>query len=120
VTCVIISSTSTTLDPNLKKTMSEPLYDPSERPEEVTREEFEDAMKPLDDGGPAFPFVMPDPSTYHTEQGMSLRDYFAAAALQVLLAHMIGVESANGSASKYAERAYEYADAMLAARKEPR
>ena len=48
----------------------------------------------------------------------NLRDYFAAAALQGILAHAIGAENANGRASKYAERAYEYADAMLAARKE--
>lgn len=49
---------------------------------------------------------------------MSLRDWFAGMALQGLLAHVIGVEGANGRASKYAERSYQYADAMLAARKE--
>jgi hypothetical protein len=49
---------------------------------------------------------------------MTLRDYFAAAALQGLLAHIIGVENANGRTSKYAVRAYQYADSMLAARKE--
>jgi hypothetical protein len=54
----------------------------------------------------------------HSEWGMSLRDYFAAAALQGLLAHIIGVENANGRTSKYAVRAYQYADAMVAARKE--
>ena len=57
-------------------------------------------------------------SAFSTQDGMTLRDYFAAAALQGLLAHIIGVENANGRTSKYAERAYAYADAMLAARKE--
>lgn len=50
--------------------------------------------------------------------GMTLRDWFAGMALQGLLAHVIGVQNANGSTIKYAERCYEYADAMLAARKE--
>ena len=69
---------------------------------------------PQDNGGAAFPAHL------HGERygGMSLRDYFAAAALQGLLAHIIGVESANGRTSKYAVRAYQYADAMIAARKE--
>jgi hypothetical protein len=74
------------------------------------------------DGGAAFPgkyeYVYDDLLLDHHSSGMSLREYFAAAALQGLLAHIIGVQNANGSALKYAERAYEYADAMLAARKE--
>ena len=41
------------------------------------------------------------------QEGMSLRDYFAAAALQCLLGK--GFEMA-------AKQAYEYADAMLKAR----
>jgi hypothetical protein len=49
---------------------------------------------------------------------MSLRDYFAAAALQGVIAHIISVGNSNGSALRYAECAYEYADAMLVARKE--
>lgn len=48
----------------------------------------------------------------------NLRDWFAGMAMQGLLAHIVGVENANGRASKYAERSYQYADAMLAARKE--
>jgi hypothetical protein len=80
-------------------------------------------MKPeKDNGGPAFPQASPEMvitgQSMGETQGMSLRDYFAAAALQGLLAHLIGVENANGNASKYAGRAYQYADAMLAARKE--
>ena len=79
---------------------------------------------PQDDGGPAFPVaptLNPDGTVwYHGKDGMSLRDWFAGMALQGLLAHIVGVESANGRASKYADRAYDYADAMLAARKEAR
>lgn len=77
-------------------------------------------MKPeKDNGGPAFPLQDWDEVIHsrRMETGMSLRDYFAAAALQGILAHIIGVENANGSELKYAERAYEYADAMLTARK---
>jgi hypothetical protein len=77
-----------------------------------------------DDGGPAFPFVMPDPSTYHTEQGMSLRDYFAAAAMQGILAADV-----HEGAFEYVDRkephsewvpptAYAIADAMIRARNE--
>jgi hypothetical protein len=50
-------------------------------------------------------------------KGMTLRDYFAAAALQGLLAHVIGVTNAKNE-HDYAVRSYQYADAMLAARKE--
>jgi hypothetical protein len=75
------------------------------------------------DGEPAFPVPVGEREFWDCEEngspnGMSLRDYFAAAALQGLLAHLIGVENANGNTSKYAGRAYQYADSMLAARKE--
>ena len=72
------------------------------------------AAEPIDNGGPAFLI----PGDGALASGISIRDYFAAAALQGLIAHIIGVENANGSALKYAECAYKYADAMLAARKE--
>ena len=45
--------------------------------------------------------------------GLSVRDYFAAAALQGLLANGYG-----GSSERASINAYDYADAMLAARKE--
>jgi hypothetical protein len=68
-------------------------------------------------GGAAFPEVRihagdnynPPTKIYHP--GMTLRDYFAAAALQGLLVHR-SVDSEADSA----ESAYRYADAMLAAR----
>ena len=49
--------------------------------------------------------------------GMSLRDYFAAAALTGLLASRIAAERGH-TKQDIAEVAYENADAMLAARKE--
>jgi hypothetical protein len=67
-------------------------------------------------GGPAFPRVHPadvDGSVdiYH---GMTLRDYFAAKAMQGLLA----ADTAwSMPAETVAELAYEQADAMLEARK---
>ncbi len=80
-------------------------------------------MSAISDGEPAFPVPVGEREFWDCEEngspnGMSLRDYFAAAALQGLIAHIIGVENANGSALKYTECAYKYADAMLAARKE--
>jgi hypothetical protein len=71
-----------------------------------------------EDGGPAFPFVMPDPSTYHTEQGMSLRDYFAAAAMQGFVSSY--PNGAAGDAEAISHDSYTLADAMLAARKAER
>jgi len=44
--------------------------------------------------------------------GMTLRDYFAAKAMQGLLA----CASGDGTKESYAKWAYEYADAMLKAR----
>ncbi len=73
---------------------------------------------PINDGGPAFPCV------YYSEPigsigpqftikgGMTLRDYFAAAALQGMLTD----SCIQGSDSQFAESAYSYADAMLKAR----
>lgn len=78
-----------------------------------------------DDGGAAFPRPMGGYLTKsghrynYGAQGMSLRDYFAAAALQGLLAapDPIGTDARNHSV-RAAAWAYELADAMLAERKE--
>lgn len=71
----------------------------------------------INNGGPAFPFTEhnPDGSLYSEQPGMTLRDYFAAKALQGLLSH-----NSNGNASdkNIAEWAYSQADAMLRARGE--
>jgi hypothetical protein len=67
------------------------------------------------DGGPAFPVTAEQsPSGAFAYPGMTLRDYFAAAALQGLLA-----SSSVGDAlaePDYAKAAYIQADAMLAER----
>ena len=77
-------------------------------------------MSDIDDGGTAFPsdnFGKPE------QQGMTLRDYFAAAALTALVADYkseeIG-EIVRGELKPRgtAKAAYIIADAMLAARKE--
>lgn len=73
------------------------------------------------DGGSAFPVLdSPDGNClYCREAGMSLRDYFAAAALQGDLAgdagEITGVMSISW-VTTLAHRAYTLADAMLAAR----
>lgn len=59
-------------------------------------------------GGPAFPVVPPSESVFFS--GMSLRDYFAAAAMQGLLANASEVND------ELAAEAFMAADAMIAAR----
>jgi hypothetical protein len=67
-------------------------------------------MSKINDSGPAFPRNgHPDKNDLPID-GMSLRDYFAAKAMQGLLTNF-GYEE-NG----YAQSAYKIADAMLAAR----
>lgn len=78
-----------------------------------------------DHGGPAFPIhpKMPEalgcmPSV--SDAGMSLRDYFAAKAMAAYIASQVDM-TAN-DVSEFAEEvvariAYQFADAMLAARK---
>jgi hypothetical protein len=78
-------------------------------------------------GGPVFPIPAQRPSVthdgqvdYHTpfipaREGMSLRDYFAAAALQGIFACEIDHEDGSGITER-CELAYEYADAMIATR----
>lgn len=63
-----------------------------------------------DEGGPAFPVPETDQNYY--QSGMTLRDYFAAAALTGLHA---GCEGAF-SAAHMAEMAYAQADAMITER----
>ena len=63
-------------------------------------------MNIQNDGGPAFP----TPAGIQHNDGMTLRDYFAAAALQGLLAY-------DGDCSTAIGLAYHTADAMLDWRK---
>jgi hypothetical protein len=62
----------------------------------------------INNGGPAFPRT-----GWPNETGMTLRDYFAAKAMQALIPSGQTVDS-----MKYAESAYALADAMLKARGE--
>lgn len=70
-------------------------------------------MSKINKGGPAFPVDVPG---HRIEMGMTLRDYFAAKALQGFAA----AEENPGwkSIDQVAETAYEWADAMLRARGE--
>ena len=62
------------------------------------------------DGGPAFPSKRETGKSYlKLEQGMSLRDYFAAKAMQALI---FGPSGRNLTAKD----AYEFADEMLKAK----
>jgi len=67
-------------------------------------------MEKKTDGGPAFP--LKEPLTGDS-LGMSLRDYFAANAMQGMLACPIQPQSGP---EMYARDSYAIADAMIAAR----
>ncbi len=77
-------------------------------------------IKPGEYIPPAFP--APAGVAHITEQGMTLRDYFAARAMQVILASQYedGIyvgDSDNDSEHTCARSAYIMADAMLKGRK---
>ena len=64
-------------------------------------------------GGPAFP--VPNDANVNDQEGMTLRDYFAAKAMQ---AHTVGRgDFADSNKRTIAECAYDMADAMLEVRK---
>ena len=73
-----------------------------------------------DDGGTAFPYREQDSNgQYRDHYGMTLRDYFAAAALSGSVGYVNEFEPAYEASLKHtATAAYRIADAMLAARKE--
>lgn len=72
------------------------------------------------DGGPAFArpysYCESAAANEHAQEGMSLRDYFAAKALQGLLSCQ-SYENGFYQAKQVAQEAYAMADAMLEARK---
>ena len=69
-------------------------------------------MSRMDTGGPAFPRVVEQPNGYmKAVEGMTLRDYFAAKAMQVLCDDRF-------TENQIANAAYLLADAMLKARAE--
>ena len=65
---------------------------------------------------PAFPYAFEHQDASGFNPGMSLRDYFAAKALQGMLANSEGNQSANEHV--WAKAAYAQADAMLEVRKQ--
>jgi hypothetical protein len=77
-----------------------------------------DDTKKIEDGGPAFAAVAYEGiGGAWTEQiGMSLRDYFAAKAMQGLIADP---DRADQSREECARLSYLMADAMLKAREAP-
>ena len=67
-----------------------------------------------ENGGPAFPTVYANLEGHYGTTGLSLRDYFAAKAMQSLVSAFLGdqiKENANIEST-----AYQIADAMLAER----
>jgi len=60
--------------------------------------------QPINDGGPAFPRSATDHC--HSQEGMTLRDYFAGKAIEALIVRGWGLENASG-------KAYEIANAMI-------
>ena len=76
-------------------------------------------MSETNTGGPAFPTPRYERGDMYS-LGMTLRDYFAAKAMQAVLTSpilMAAVGSKGGSATQHlAKQSYEMADAMLKAR----
>jgi hypothetical protein len=68
-------------------------------------------MSNTNTGGPAFPSTHP----HGQDEGMTLRDYFAAKAMQGILAATL-TPNTVWSQDEAAETAYNVADAMLKAR----
>jgi hypothetical protein len=76
------------------------------------------------DGGPAFPVTLFDGQTLGdgTANGMTLRDYFAAKAMQGQIVAGADEEMRGhpGWRGEFAREAYRFADAMLAERAKER
>jgi len=63
---------------------------------------------------PAFPYCIDNDETIKFHTGMTLRDYFAARAMQAMITHPDS--RADVHADIYAKGAYVMADAMMKAR----
>ena len=72
-------------------------------------------MSNTNTGGPAFPIKGPIMSI--DEQGLSIRDYFAAKAMQGQIGNPLKLGDDEGH-RLIAERSYRMADAMLKAREQ--
>ena len=71
-------------------------------------------MNPNPNNIPAFPYAFENEDAGGISLGMSLKDYFAAAALQGMLANSAGNRQAREAF--WAKIAYDQAEAMLAER----
>ena len=83
-------------------------------------DKFDLYVTPLSDGGPAFPTTKPLDSWDDPNRGMTLRDYFAAKAMQGILSDANAIDEATGNkfsipddAELIATASYMMADAML-------
>ena len=78
------------------------------------------AMSNTNTGGPAFPHEYFDKQLNQGRvmHGMTLRDYFAAKAMQGIIASEQPGDENFATLEMYARDAYKYADAMLKARTE--
>ena len=73
-------------------------------------------MKAINDGGPAFPRNgHPDKNDLPID-GMSLRDYFAAKAMQGYISGCLHIARAEYIIQSVVKSSYEIADAMIEAR----
>ena len=72
-------------------------------------------MKTLTDGGPAFP-VTTDHGSVYALPGMTLRDYFAAKAMQGFMASADAALIGTINLPNLAYNSYAIADSMLAQR----
>ena len=63
-------------------------------------------------GGPAFP-ILQDGCQFPRAEGMTLRDYFAAKAMQ---SYLLDKDRDSFTFEQWAQASYEMADAMLEAR----
>ena len=72
-------------------------------------------MSVIEDGGPAFP--APEFSRSSVTEGMSIRDYFAAKAMDGFNKYMVDYGWDHDVLVGHAKQAYAVADAMLEVRK---
>lgn len=82
--------------------------------------------KKIEDGGPAFPIVTTETNEHglvfpFVMPGMSMRDHFAGQAIPAIIrqcaSDLNSRDGAETAEQYFALKAYEVADAMLAARK---
>ena len=72
----------------------------------------------INTGGAAFPFEGGENNHIEPSMGMTLRDYFAAKAMQALFSQPSLHLQHSGVCKNVSESAYKIADAMISARGE--